>query len=119
MGADQLQIRRGYMGLVLFHRDKSETLAIVKDVQQLEYDITSRIAKMAQRTKKVIAVTSGHGETHWQTGQSKLAVDLAELYELKDVPLPGGRDDASQADALLIVGSNKNGMTSRCGRWIR
>src|SRR4029077_4148986 len=87
-GSDQLQIRRGYMGLVLFHRDKSETLPIVKDVQQLEYDITSRIAKMAQRSKKLILVTSGHGEAAWQTSQSKLAGDLSELYTLKDIPLP-------------------------------
>ena len=104
MGADQLQIRRGYMGLVLFHRDKSETLPIVKDVQQLEYDITSRIAKMAQRTKKVIAVTSGHGETRWQANTSKLAADLAELYTFKDVSLPAAATAQVQADALLVVG---------------
>ncbi len=103
-GSDQLQIRRGYMGLVLFHRDKSETLPIVKDVQQLEYDITSRIAKMVQRTKKVVAVTSGHGETHWQNGQSKLADELSELYEVTDVSLPASSTSTFQADALFIVG---------------
>jgi len=104
MGSDQLQIRRGYMGLVLFHRDKSETLPVLKDVQQLEYDITSRIAKMVVRTKKKIAVTSGHGEIKWQTSQSKLATDAADLYELRDVPLPGSTTALSDVDALLMVG---------------
>ncbi len=104
VGSDQFQVRRGYMGLVLFHRDKSETLPIVKDIQQLEYDITSRIAKMAVRTKKIISVTSGHGETRWQTGQSKLAGDLADLYDLRDTPLPAATTAPLQADVLLVVG---------------
>src|SRR4029077_10079737 len=88
VGSDQVQIRRGYMGLVLFHHDKSETLPIIKDVQQLEYDITSRIAKMAVRDKKSIALTSGHGEIQWNKGQSKLASDMSDLYDLRDMPLP-------------------------------
>jgi gliding-associated putative ABC transporter substrate-binding component GldG len=104
MGSDQLQIRRGYMGLVLFHRDKSETLPVVKDVQQLEYDITSRIAKMAVRNKKTIALASGHREISWETGRTKLAQDVADLYDLKPVPLPPGTTTPLEADALLVAG---------------
>ncbi len=104
LGSDQVQIRRGYMGLVLYHRDKIETLAIVKNIQQLEYDLTSRIAKMAARTKKTIAVISGHGETQWQGHSSKLAMDLADFYDLKDTPLSPSTTMAVQADALLVVG---------------
>jgi gliding-associated putative ABC transporter substrate-binding component GldG len=104
MASDQMQIRRGYMGLVLFHRDKSEAMPIIKNIEQLEYDLTSRIAKMAVRTKKVIAVTSGRGETNWQNSQSKLAADLSELYELRDTPLSASTTGPIQADALLVVG---------------
>jgi len=104
MGSDQLQIRRGFMGLVLFHRDKSEVLPIIKDVQQLEYDITSRIAKMALRTKKTIALTSGHGEAPWQTETSKLAADMQDLYALHDTSLPLATTASITADALLVVG---------------
>jgi len=108
-GSDQLQIRRGYMGLVLFHRDKSETLPIVKDVQQLEYDLTSRIAKMAVRTKKIIATTSGHGEISLRQGAGvqappRLGEDLKELYEFADLPLPSGSTMPVNADALLVIG---------------
>lgn len=106
-GASQLKIRRGYMGLELFHRDRSEILPVVKDVQTLEYDITSRIAKMAQRRKKTIAVASGHGETRWQTPQSRLSQNLEALYEFQDFPLPAVSTPALQADALLIVGPNQ------------
>jgi len=104
MGSDQYQVRRGYMGLVLFHRDKSEALPIVKDIQQLEYDITSRMAKMAIHSKKVIAVFSGHGETRWQENQTKIAADLQDLYDLKVVTLPAASTSTLVADALLVVG---------------
>ena len=49
MGSDQLQIRRGFMGLVLYYRLQSETLPVIKNVEGLEYDITSRMARMAQK----------------------------------------------------------------------
>ena len=121
MGSDQLQIRRGYMGLVLFHRDKSETLPIIKDVQQLEYDLTSRMAKMAVRTKKVIALTSGHGEISLRQGPHgeappRFGEDLKELYDFSDLSLPlsakatGDKpsdlsaEALAKADALLILG---------------
>ncbi len=104
MGSDQFQVKRGFMGLVMYHRDKTETLPIVKNVQQLEYDLTSRIAKMAVRKKKSIAVTSGHGETDWRGASAKVAADLADLYDLKDVPLLDGATTPLEADALLIVG---------------
>jgi len=105
LGSDQVQIRRGFMGLVLFHRDKSETLPIIKDVQQLEYDITSRMAKMARRTKKVVALTSGHGELKWASaGKSKLADDMSELYEIRDTALPMATTAAFSADVLVVMG---------------
>jgi gliding-associated putative ABC transporter substrate-binding component GldG len=104
MGSDQFQIRRGYMGLILFHRDKSETLPIVKDVQQLEYDITSRIAKMAVHTRKSVALTTGHGEIDVQSGQSKFAQDLMELYELKTTALSPSATAPITADVVWVAG---------------
>lgn len=105
VGADQIQVKRGYMGLVLYHRDKTESLPIIKNVQQLEYDLTSRIAKMAARTRKVIAMTSGHGEIPWDPSRVKLAGDLADLYDFKAVALPSTAPIT--ADALVILGPSQ------------
>jgi len=104
VGSDQFQVRRGYMGLVLFHRDKSETIPIIKMCKHLEYDITSRIAKMAVRVKKSVAVTSGHGEIEWQKGSSKLAEDMKDLYDLRDTPLPLSTTAPWTVDALARGG---------------
>ncbi len=104
MGSDQFAIRRGFMGLVMYFRDKSEVLPVIKDIQGLEYDITSRIARMARTQKKVILLTSGHGEEPWRTPQSRLAEDLQQMYELRDLPLPVTSSAAVQGDAIIVVG---------------
>ncbi len=103
VGSDQFQVRRGYMGMVLYHRDKTESIPIIKNIQQLEYDLTTRIAKMASRTRKTIAVTGAHGEIDWIDGKSKLAADLTELYDFKQINLPISTKPIT-ADALLVIG---------------
>lgn len=104
VGSDQIQVRRGYMGMVLYHRDKTEVLPIVKNVQQLEYDLTSRIAKMAARKKKTIAFTTGHGEIAWDASRSRLASELSDLYEFKSITLPVSSTAPIVADALMVLG---------------
>jgi gliding-associated putative ABC transporter substrate-binding component GldG len=105
MGNDQFQIRRGFMGLVLYYRDHTEILPVVKRIEGLEYDLTSRMARMVQKQKKTILLTAGHGESAWRSApSSKLAPDLAQLYNLEDLPLPQMSTAAFQADALVVVG---------------
>jgi ABC-type uncharacterized transport system involved in gliding motility auxiliary subunit len=105
MGADQLQIRRGFMGLSLYYRDRTESLPLVKDPMHLEYDLTSRIARMAQKNKKKIATLTGHGEPAWRGSSLKLSQDLAAFYDLsQEVSLPLSAEGPIQADALLVVG---------------
>ena len=105
MGSDQLQIRRGFMGLVLFYRDRSEALPVIKSFDQLEYDLTSRIARMTRKDKKKIAVTIGHGETAWKESKIKLAQDLPAFYDIDTpVALPLAGAAPIQADALMVAG---------------
>lgn len=103
-GSDQFQIRRGFMGLVLSYGDHTEVVPVIKDIQGLEFEITSRIARMAAKTRKVIAVTSGHGETDLLGGDSKAGKELSQLYDLRPTPLAAGTTAPLQADAILVVG---------------
>jgi len=119
MGADQLQIRRGYMGLVLFHRDKSETLAIVKDVQQLEYDITSRIAKMAQRTKKVLRLPPAMARRTGKPVNPSSRSIWRSFTNSKTCRFPGPRRRKSKPTPLLIVGSKQKWDDKSLWAWIR
>jgi len=56
MGSDQLQIRRGFMGLVIQYRNKSETLPVIKRIDGIEYDVTRRtcVPDLARRLGGVV-----------------------------------------------------------------
>jgi gliding-associated putative ABC transporter substrate-binding component GldG len=103
-GADQLAIRRVYMGLVLYYRDKTEIIPVVRNVQQLEYDLTSKMARMATRTRKVVGYVTGVGEPDWLGQKSHVAQDLAVLYDLKPVNLMTNTTAPFMMDGLLVVG---------------
>lgn len=105
VGSDKLAIRRGFMGLILYYRDKSEVIPVIRDIQQLEFDLTSRIARMAARQKKTLAYTTGHGEANGFAGpRSPLAQDLEPLYELKPVSLSPATTAPIEADGLIVSG---------------
>jgi gliding-associated putative ABC transporter substrate-binding component GldG len=104
MGSNQLQIKRGFMGLTMFYRDRTETLPVIKGLDNLEYDLTTRIARMARKNKKKIGLIIGHGETDWRSSQLKLAQDLPMFYDFDTINLPLSTTAPIQADALLIVG---------------
>lgn len=105
MGSDQLQIRRGFMGLSLFYKDRSETLAVIKSFDQLEFDLTSRLARMTRKSKKKVLVTLGHGETAWQQSQIRAAQDLPAFYDFSmPLALPRGTTEPFSADAIMVVG---------------
>ena len=59
---DAFKIQKGYLGLALSYQDKSETIPIIQDPSNLEYDLTSTIKKLLAEKLKNVAFTAGHGE---------------------------------------------------------
>jgi gliding-associated putative ABC transporter substrate-binding component GldG len=105
MASDKLQIRRGFMGLILFYRDRSEALPVIKSLDNLEYDLTSRLARMARKDRKQILSIGGHGEQAWRGSQLKVAQDLPAFYDLdRTATLTPATTTAIEADAFLLVG---------------
>ncbi|MBL0058645.1 MAG: GldG family protein [Elusimicrobia bacterium] len=62
VGSDQFQVREGYMGLVLHYQDKQDVIPFVKEVDNLEYEISSRLRVMSQKGKKILFFISNHNE---------------------------------------------------------
>ncbi|MCZ7582031.1 MAG: GldG family protein [Deltaproteobacteria bacterium] len=58
---DQIQVVNVYMGVALAYGDKIETLPILRDVNDLEYELTSRIAALTRSSRTRVGVLTGHG----------------------------------------------------------
>lgn len=101
---DQRQTKRAYMGLVVRHGTKKETIPVVRDTNGLEYELTSLIAKVTRAKTPVIGVLQGHGEPGFYERIRQLYALLSNRYEVRAVDLKGKDSIEDAVDALLVVG---------------
>ncbi|MHB8875779.1 MAG: GldG family protein [Myxococcaceae bacterium] len=101
---DQMQTKRGYMGLVIRHQEKKEVIPVVQNVASVEYDLTSLIRKMTRPKMPVIGIVQGHDEPKPEEKLRNLATVLSQTYSVRPVDLTGKDSVDADLDALLIIG---------------
>lgn len=101
---DQIQMVKVYMGLAMYYQDKIETIPLLQKIDDLEYEISSRITKLTRDREPVIGFLTGHGELSSQNGASNVAQVLKEKYQIKDVNLSGTANVLGDIDILVIGG---------------
>lgn len=99
---DKLEVKRGYMGLLMLYEDRKEVLPVVQNLSSLEYDISSSLKRLTTRTKKKIGYTTGHGEADISNMRQAYQV-LAQQYELTPVDLSKGEPVPGDIAVLLVV----------------
>lgn len=61
LGEGELQVRVGYLGLVLEYADASEVIPFVQQASDLEYRLTSAVLSMVRPTRTVVGLATGLG----------------------------------------------------------
>lgn len=100
---DRLEVKRGYMGLVMLYEDRKETLPVVQNLQSLEYDLSSALKRLTTRVKKKIGYTTGHGEPEPSSFQ-QAAQMVSSQYELTPVNLKSNPVVPEDLAGLLVIG---------------
>ncbi len=98
---DQIQIKRVYMGIAFVHAEQIETIPVIDDISNLEYQISSVIKSLLSKGKKRIAFITGDGERPLK----RLREALRKSYEIKTVDL---KDEDIDADIAIIAGPKKS-----------
>ncbi len=93
---DQIRIKRVYMGLAFVHADRIETIPVVSDIGNLEYQISSVLKSLMTKERRVIAFLTGHGEKPL----ARLKEALRKNYEVKTLNI---KDQDTQLDADLVI----------------
>ncbi len=99
---DRLEVKRGYLGLVMMYEDRKEVLPVVQNLSALEYDISSALKRLTTRTKKKIGYTTGHGEAEISSMRQAYQL-ISPQYDLTPVDLSKGEPVPSDIAALLII----------------
>lgn len=103
---DRLEVKRGYMGLVMLYEDRKETIPVVQNLQSLEYDISSALKRLTTKTKKKIGYTTGHGEPDPSAFQQSAQM-VTSQYELVPVDLAATPSVPADLAGLLVIGPDK------------
>lgn len=102
---DKYEIKDGFMGAVLLHADKKETIAVIRDIAGLEYDLTSRIKKLVQKEPRVAAILDGKGTAPLS---SEIMDNVRENYEVRHFDVGRPLDLTGAPQSLLIIGPKEN-----------
>jgi gliding-associated putative ABC transporter substrate-binding component GldG len=100
---DRLEVKRGYMGLVMLYEDRKETIPVVQNLRSLEYDISSALKRLTTRTKKKIGYATGHREAEPSAFQ-QAAQMVSSQYELVQVDLKANPTVPGDLAGLLVIG---------------
>jgi gliding-associated putative ABC transporter substrate-binding component GldG len=99
---DKLEVKRGYLGLVMQYEDKKEVIPVVQDLSSLEYDLTSAMKRLTTRVKKKIGYTQGHGEVTLDK-MRKATESLTKQYDFVPVDLSKDNSVPGDIDVLLVI----------------
>lgn len=101
---DQMVAVKVFMGLALHYHDRTESFPVVQSVENLEYELTTRIARLVRTRTPVIAFLGGHGEATPEMGLRALGELLQQNYEIKTVDLDQENQTLEDLDVLVIAG---------------
>lgn len=99
---DKLEVKRGYLGLVMMYEDRKEVLPVVQNLSSLEYDMSSALKRLTNRTKKKIGFTTGHGEAE-MSGMRQIVQSISQQYDVTPVDLSKGDPVPADIAALLVI----------------
>lgn len=103
VASDQYQVREGHIGLVLSYKDKEEVLPFVKNVDALEYDLSSRVRSLLQPDKKNLFFISNHNEVSPQHMKEGPAGRLFEEFHVETTRL-SKEDPGLRPDVIFLLG---------------
>jgi len=100
---EKFEVKESFMGVVFLYRGKTEVIPVLNGVADLEYDLTSRIKKLAAEKTKTVGFVTGHGEAAPDNPANEpLFAQVSEQMQAKavslDQPVP------ADVDALWVWG---------------
>lgn len=99
---DKLEVKKAYMGVVFLYEDKQETLPVIQNLDNLEYEISSTIKRITSKTIQKIGFLTGHGEPSFQEMKNIYQL-LSKQYQTTTVDVKSNNPVPNDVGALLII----------------
>ena len=104
MEKDNVQLKKAYMGLVLIYGDKQETLPLVQNVENFEYEMTSAIKRVSSDKLPKVGFLGNFGTPDLGQEMRNVTTALAKHYQIEPVNTKAGNSlISSEINVLCIV----------------
>lgn len=102
---DKYEIAQGFLGAAITYKDKTEAIEIIteKNIQNLEYETTSRIYKSTTEEKPKIGFLTGHGEKSLFADFSTIKKYLDVQFSVESVSLTEGEPIDPNIIKVLVI----------------
>lgn len=101
---DQLQAVKVYMGIALTYKDRNETIQVLDSIDDLEYKLVSRLAKLTREKTPRLGFLTGHGELSSKEGAANALKVMEDKFEVIDVNLEQDPAALDGLDILIVAG---------------
>ncbi len=109
IGQEEFQVRTGFVGIVVSYGGKHEAIPFVQDSGDLEYQLTSLIAKLTNKNKKKIAFLSGHGEKNPSIDYGAFYEELQKQFIVETFSFDENTPKvASDTSVLVVAGPSRD-----------
>ncbi len=108
MEKDKVEFRLAYLGMVLIYEDRQEVIPVVQSLENLEYEVLSKIKRVTSEEAQTIGFIEGHDELLLRQDLTRIDRELRKLYELKAVDLSARYSIPDDIDLLCLIGPKKD-----------
>ena len=102
---DKKQLVKGFLGISIQHGDRSEVLPVVEYTNNLEYQLTMAIKKVATEDMPVVGILTSNKTLNIDKEIGVAYQELKRLYDVQSVDLSSEDSEiASDINTLIILG---------------
>lgn len=103
MEKDNVQLKKAYMGLVLVYGEKHETLPLIQNVNNFEYEMTSAIKRLTAEKLAQVGFLGGFGTPDLGQDLRQVTTSLSKHYQVTPVNTLSGNSLISTDIGVLCI----------------
>lgn len=113
IGREEFQVKTGFIGLSIEYAGKSEVIPFLENTNDLEYQLTSLIAKITNPTKKTISFLTGHGEKNLYSDYQVFQKELEKQFISETLTLDEKNTKIATKTAVLVIAGPTNSLDDK------
>lgn len=100
---DQIGIKQAFMGLVVTYGTKREAIPVIRETENLEYELTGIIKRLTSAELKTVAFAAGHGEPGLDEKMQRVRSELQKSYKVITHDFKSAKEIPQNVSSLVIV----------------